>query len=322
MEVVIPNPIATPSMDFDFKANGFSPYLSAPSTPRRIGDFNFFSSAPTSPSRMSDFYREFDGLSPQLGNSPGLGKAEGDDFAFDFCVESEKASRTAEELFDGGKIRALETSIDEFSSVKSPLLSPARSPRSPISQSKQLFRNVLSPRRKKDQESFTELENRRGRDRIQDLSKNSTRRNTRSLSPFRVSQYPWEEEEKQSKEVPKQSKPAFSSSSSSSSSRRWRIKDFFLFRSASEGHARDKLDPFRFRKNSNRKSEDVKNSSFRSTESSGGSMRRVSAHELHYTTNKAVSENLKKKTSLPFKQGILGSLVFGKDKNLFRDSIK
>ncbi|KAJ6685925.1 hypothetical protein OIU79_015853 [Salix purpurea] len=36
----------------------------------------------------------------------------------------------------------------------------------------------------------------------------------------------------------------------------------------------------------------------------------VSAHELHYTANKAVSENLKKKTFLPYKQGFFGRLAF------------
>ncbi|OMO74887.1 hypothetical protein COLO4_26453 [Corchorus olitorius] len=84
-------------------------------------------------------------------------------------------------------------------------------------------------------------------------------------------------------------------------------------RSASEGRAADK-DPLRkYSSAFFKKPEEIKNSSFRSTDSSGsngGSRRKVSAHELHYTTNKAVSENMKKKTFLPYKQGILGRLAF------------
>nr|KYP76334.1 hypothetical protein KK1_020571 [Cajanus cajan] len=59
--------------------------------------------------------------------------------------------------------------------------------------------------------------------------------------------------------------------------------------------------------------DDVPNSSFRSTESSGSVSKRrgpVSAHELHYTLNRAASEELKKKTPLPYKQGLLGCLGF------------
>lgn len=51
----------------------------------------------------------------------------------------------------------------------------------------------------------------------------------------------------------------------------------------------------------------MKGSSFRSSDSS----RRkgpVSAHELHYAMKKAESQDMKKKTFLPYRQGILGRL--------------
>ncbi|RVX15274.1 hypothetical protein CK203_007731 [Vitis vinifera] len=127
-------------------------------------------------------------------------------------------------------------------------------------------------------------------------------RRTRSLSPFRVSELVWEEEEQQmNKQSSLISKPttasAITPSSSSKGSKKWRLKDFLLFRSASEGRATDR-DPFRkyaglFRK------QDIKNDSFRSIDSSGSMSKRrgpVSAHELHYTVNRAASEDLKKKT--------------------------
>ncbi|KAL2347843.1 hypothetical protein Fmac_001843 [Flemingia macrophylla] len=107
--------------------------------------------------------------------------------------------------------------------------------------------------------------------------------------------------------------PRKSSSKSSETSflwftRKWRIKDFLLFRSASEGRASDK-DPFRKYAVLSKTTahEDVRNSSFRSAQSSGSVSRRrgpVSAHELHYTVNRAASVQSKKKTLLPYKQGL------------------
>ncbi|XP_031273426.1 uncharacterized protein LOC116131912 [Pistacia vera] len=357
MEVVIP---AVPIMDFEFNSVRSSPYLSAPTSPKRFGDDVFFTSAPTSPSRISQFYSEFDNLYTRNDDEysstipfdweekPGTPKSQSptrattttdneDDFAFNFSEEKEKESLTAEELFDGGKIRPLKPpprlQLDDYSTLKSPLLSP-RSPRSPISQGKKIIRQVFSPRSRKDVDPFAaaventrnQTQNDRGREsRVPDLSKSSSRRATRSLSPFRVSAYPWEEEEKQQQQQQATKQSSFnsksSSSSSKSSSRKWRLRDFLLFRSASEGRSTDKEPKYRalFKKN-----EDMKNSSFRSTDSSAesvsGSRRRgqVSAHELHYTKNKAASEDLKKRTFLPYKHGILGRLAINPLANGFR----
>ncbi|XVE70007.1 hypothetical protein DITRI_Ditri10aG0037100 [Diplodiscus trichospermus] len=369
MEVVIPS---SPIMDFDFSSARSSPRSTAPSTPRRLGDCFF--SAPTSPTRMSEFYREFDRFSMvndrqssirggslaipfDWEEKPGTPKSaratvndeeeEGDDFAFDFSEALEKTSLSAEELFDGGKIKPLKPpprlQVDEYNQ-KSPLLSSPRSPRSPLlSQGKKIIREAFSPRKKKNRDDpfATVMEstrsNDRGRERVQDISlRNLNRRATRSLSPYRVSEYPWEEEEKQQQQQQQQettttntaatatptaaakqpslnSKHSFSSTSSKGSSRKWRLRDFLLFRSASEGRGTDKDPLSKYSSGFFKKPEDnSKNSSFRSTDSSGstGSRRKVSAHELHYTTNKAVSENMKKKTFLPYKQGILGRLAF------------
>lgn len=113
-------------MEFDFGIARSSPcMLTAPPTPRRFGEYYCFS-APTSPSRMADFYRDFDEFSTSengAGASPSsvpfgwkerMGKQESPklskddvDFAFSVCEDLERASLSAEELFDGGKIRAL-----------------------------------------------------------------------------------------------------------------------------------------------------------------------------------------------------------------------
>ncbi|KAK6939563.1 Protein of unknown function DUF1645, plant [Dillenia turbinata] len=315
MEIIIPT--STSSMDFDFNSARSTPYMSAPSTPRRFRDYFF--SAPTSPNTVSEFYRHFDEFSvmsndessssipysweetpgtPQTSRKNSI-RAE-DDFAFDLSSGLDRAFLSAEELFDGGKIKPLKpplgSTFDRCSLRSSP--NSSTSPNSPKQNKGVIAQDI------------------RGRQRVSSLSSSRSRRAARSLSPLRVSAYPWEEQEEHrpqqhSSKSSSTSKPSSSSASpsaitSSASKRKWRLKDFLLFRSASEGRATDK-DPFKKFAN--------KNSSFRSIDSPStvNSSRRkgpFSAHELHYTVNKAVSEDLKKKTFLPYKQGILGKLAF------------
>ncbi|XP_065847701.1 uncharacterized protein [Euphorbia lathyris] len=325
MEVIRPQPL----MDFDFDDARPMPFLSAPSTPKRFGDFESLT-APSSPSRMSDFYRYFEDFDHWEEEKPATPKSPttANDFAFDFRSELEDTSLSAEELFDGGKIRPLKPPPRlQLFEERNPLLSPT-SPRSPIARGKNMIREVFSPRKKKDSDPFhaaaentiKRMDNERGRERGPALTSNTSRRSARSLSPYRVSEYPWEEEERINHESAKQSNSKavelvkhVPNSSNKSWSRKWRLKDFLLFRSASEGRASDKDKyPSFFRK----PEADTKNSSFRSTDSSSGSVSgrrkkgQVSAHELHYTTNKAASQDLKKRTFLPYKHGILGRLAF------------
>jgi hypothetical protein len=351
LQVIVP----APGMDFDFNEARTSPFLTAPSTPKRFGDCTF--SAPTSPSRVAEFYSYFDSLidsneertgftfhwderrgTPKSPRATANTNSE-DDFAFDFCVELEKTSLSADELFDGGKIRPLKPP-PRLQGEGFTQISPLSSPRSPIQKGKRMIREAFSPRKKKDSDPFaTAVENSRKRtdqnergrqvEKVSGLTSSSSRRASRSLTLFRASEYPWEEEKQldkitnQSAENPKalvssnssSSSSSSSNSSSKSSSRKWRLRDFLLSRSASEGHAHEKD---RLRKYSGlfKKHEDGKEPSFVSTDSSGSaSLRRkgpVSAHELHYTVNKAASENLKKKTFLPYKQGFFGRLAFNR----------
>jgi hypothetical protein len=294
MEVLAHNsPNQSPTIDhFDF--NRLSPYLSAPSSPKRFGE-DFYLSAPTSPSR---FFSQF----------------EDEDVGFAFSVnrESDSSPRSAEELFHGGKIKPLE-------SAKSPLLSPNRVKKSPISKGKKAIIDAFSTKNKKDSSSLvtttTTTPERRGRDRTpasEISSSNSGRRVTRSHSPYRTSKYTWVEEQQRNqnqqqsnKEDSVESVPA---TNSSKSSRIWRLRDFLLFRSASEGRGTSK-DPFRkYPVSYNKKlTEEGKGSPSipRSRRKENG----VSAHELHYARKKAESEDLKKRTFLPYKQGILGRLA-------------
>ncbi|CAN4122732.1 unnamed protein product [Withania somnifera] len=269
--------VMTPFNDMD-NFDRSTPFASPPATPKPLnGDFYF--SAPPSPTHLSLFYREFDNLFIAADDAKVELTSHVDEFAFDISQELEIGSVPAEELFDGGMIKP-----------------------SPVLQTP------------KKSTTTTERES-RGKQRVSSngMTNSSSRRSTRSLSPRRISQYPWEKEE-EDVEMKKQSSKSNSStwtSSSSKGSKKWRFKDFFLFRSASEGRASDK-DPLK----------KYTAAGFKGTVSSSSSLSKsivtttrtkkgkVSAHELHYTVNRALSSDLKKKTFLPYKQGILGQLAF------------
>ncbi|XP_028765866.1 uncharacterized protein LOC114723796 [Neltuma alba] len=366
VEVVVPSPAPD---NFNFDSNCSSPYITAPSSPQRFG--NFFFSAPTSPTRSpSPFFLNDDDLPRHSSASssssvpfrweekPGVPKSKptnsteqdrdgigNEDFEFDFSGHLDRTALTADELFDGGKIRPLKPpprlhSGDGNSSPASNSNMP--SPRSRISQGKRIVQEAFSPRHQKrnfdpfaaameearKSEGWREDQKSRGRERT--FRTNSGRKGSRSLSPLRVSDIMSDSVSEDFSQTGKRvssstsySKPTTPTSSLLSSIsftkgyRKWRLKDFLLFRSASEGRATDK-DPLRKYTMLSKKAgeEDAKDSSFRSSEGSGtGSTSRrrgaaVSAHELHYTVNRAAAEEMKKKTFLPYKQGLLGCLGF------------
>ncbi|KAK6159369.1 hypothetical protein DH2020_006683 [Rehmannia glutinosa] len=347
VEVMIPS---SPALDFNFDSASTSPYISAPSSPQRFG--TFFYSAPTSPTRVSAFYQDFHGAAAAGSLSavpfnweekPGIPKThinssatssnygdaeqelEETDFAFDFSGHLERTSLPADELFDGGKIKPLKPPPRFQYDQNKPLDSP-KSPKSP----KKIIREAFSPRNRSKnnfdpfaaaleqtrREGVRQNANEnRGRERT---SNPSTRtKNSRSLSPYRVSDLLFDPDPDPNQEPTKNP----SSSSSSFSSfwyKKWKIKDLLLFRSASESRAKDKeheqIKKYTLLKKN--RQDDVKNSSFRSTDSMGSvSSRRksgppISAHELHYTVNRQLSEEMKKRTYLPYKQGLLGCLGF------------
>ncbi|XP_073026279.1 uncharacterized protein [Primulina eburnea] len=340
MAMEMMNPQA--NMDFKFDSASTSPYISAPSSPQRFG--SFFYSAPASPRVYAaedggDVSVPFDweekpgirkSKEDQISTaaSSNYGDAEQDleeiDFEFDFSGNLERLSLSADELFDGGKIKPLKPP-PRFHYEQNDKPTPD-SPKSP----KKMFRQPFSPRqRKKDsdlgpfaaaleetrKQKFHESNYTRGRERSNNSSNSSQSRHkaTRSLSPFRVSDLLFDPEFNQE---PTEN-PSSASAFSSFWHKKWKIKDLLLFRSASESHATDKEQMRKFSVLKKTDSIDVKNSSFRSTDSSSGSVSRrrksgppISAHELHYTVNRAVSEEMKKRTFLPYKQGLLGCLGF------------
>ncbi|KAL2535253.1 hypothetical protein Fot_16644 [Forsythia ovata] len=126
------------------------------------------------------------------------------------------------------------------------------------------------------------------------------------------------------------------SSSSGRNSKKWIFLKELLHRSKSEGSANNKerfwstisFSPVKEKNNSpslspdSKKEETVvdtqKQKKGRKVPASGKPANGVwkrreppSAHELHYTANRAQSEEMKKKTFLPYRQGLLGCLGFG-----------
>ncbi|KAK7310871.1 hypothetical protein RJT34_08643 [Clitoria ternatea] len=290
--MVLP-PNGSPTMDpFDFNRAGISPYLSAPSSPKSFGEY-YYSSAPTTPSR---FFNHFDYFHSQPTQNID------DGFAFFVTDEPHHSSRSAEELFDDGKIKPLNEDAASLDSAKSPLLSRAQPKKSPLAQGKKVIRDALSRKIEPNNETLPLGEERRGRDRIILDSSSYSRRSARSLSPYRVSHYTWDEEQ-QPRNVNKEDSVAVTTALKSS--RKWRLRDFLLFRSASEGRGSSK-DPLRkfpaFYKKAEPKNRGSDWPRTRRKEP-------VSAHELHYARKKVESEDLKKRTFLPYKQGILGRLA-------------
>ncbi|CAI9781886.1 unnamed protein product [Fraxinus pennsylvanica] len=311
--------VMTPSahVEFNFDSASTSPYITAPSSPQRFGTLYY--SAPTSPSRVSALYRDINNYGAAATGGDGDTTNDDDaDFAFDFRGQLEKSSLSADELFDGGKIKPLKP--PPRLQYKNKLADSPKSPRSP----KKLF----SPRhRKKEFDSFAAAIEQTRNENNQENS-----RRTKSLSPFRVSDLLFDPDNNQIQEASKNSCAVSSSSSSNSSIssasswyKKWKIKDLLLFRSASESRATE-LKKYEVLKKNCHQDHDhvVKNCSFRSTDSvgSGSSRRRsgpsVSAHELHYTMNRAASEEMKKRTFLPYKQGLLGCLRFNPSASLSR----
>ncbi|KAI3684765.1 hypothetical protein L6452_33991 [Arctium lappa] len=254
-----------------------------------------YTSTPSSPTRLTELYHGFDELllsaAAEAANrttslatvpfaweeKPGVPKGPSnlfeDDFSFDVsCEFSMDDSVPAEDLFQGGVIKPI-----------------GRHP-----------------------EKVVERERERGRERFCSSALPVSRsRRTRSLSPIGGSDQRREQHLTATYMVPSSpsgstcSTPVFSSENGS---KKWSFMDLFLFRSASDGRAMDR-DPLKkysaiFRKHD----QDIRNSG------GSGSMSkrrgRVSPHELHYTVNRAVSNDMKKKTYLPYKQGILGRFSF------------
>lgn len=312
MEVVVTVPPLPPpsSMDFNFDSNCSSPYITAPSSPQRFAN-NFFFSAPTSPTRHSSASASY------VPNTTSIEVDIEDEFQFDFNTHLQRPSLSAEELFFGGKIRPLKP-LSPSTTIKNKILSSSKKEKMVIEDLLPSPSSLLSSHNRDNKRVTSFLIPSVGgkSERIDDASQQSRSDRLPECDKDISSSQAGKNNGKIVETVSTTYSSFLSSISFTKGYRKWRIKDFLLFRSASEGRATDK-DPLRKYAVLSKTTahEDVRNVSFRSVESSGSgseSRRRgaVSAHELHYKVNRAASVELKKKTLLPYKQGLLGCLGF------------
>ncbi|KAJ3700127.1 hypothetical protein LUZ61_003832 [Rhynchospora tenuis] len=247
--------------------------------PMEAGQGLHYLSAPSSPksfgypSSSSDYY-----FYTSAPTSPSRGEFSFDQ-AFGFSGqlrndESQSAFAAADELFEGGMIRPL------------------------IANPPQSHPSLSSPLLDLGDERSIEV---RGRSASSVTA--SRRMGARSLSPIRGNT------EFHQSQAP--SSQTGSLARGGGGSKKWRLRDFFLFRSASEGRAtaggsKDLLRKYTLL-SSTSSSSDIKYS-----DSNNGSMRKSgrgtatsSPHERHYMMNRAATEEMKKKTPLPFHRNTL-----------------
>nr|GFC08965.1 hypothetical protein [Tanacetum cinerariifolium] len=236
-------------------------------------DFDFksstygYTSAPSSPKQITQLYCGFDELLIDVGVTRIRTSHATVPFAWE---EKPGVPKTPKKL-----------SEDEFSfDVSSCHFGSGSVPADDLFQGG-VIKTVDSPRK---------VERERGRDR--GLSSSASRlpssrnRRTRSLSPLGASTQRREQMVTPSSPTP-----------SENGSKKWSFMDLFLFRSASDGRAMDRDPLKKYSTNFRKNDQDVRGSGSMSKRRG-----RVSAHERHYTVNRAVSNEMKKKTYLPYKQ--------------------
>ncbi|KAJ9559842.1 hypothetical protein OSB04_005002 [Centaurea solstitialis] len=246
--------------------------------------YNHYNSAPSSPTRLTEFYCQFDEL----------------------FIAAAAATRTA-------SLAAVPFAWEEKPGVPKGLSNPSEDDfsfdvtfqfgRDSVAPADDLFHGGVIKIADPTTKEKRGVERERGRERGFSNSSSRSRR-TRSMSPLGGLEYRQQQPRQQQIATVNNVKPTVvstSSNSSESGSRKWSFKDLFLFRSASDGRAMDR-DPLKKYSNN-----------FRNSPESGSVSKRrgrASAHELHYNSNRAVSNDMKKKTYLPYRNGILGGLVF------------
>ncbi|KAF9607239.1 hypothetical protein IFM89_033446 [Coptis chinensis] len=325
----------------DIDSSCSTPYVSAPSSPGRNNSTHnnngYFFSAPASPMHFI--------LTSSTSSSTSTSAEGTGSFEFDFSARFSSSSNScnnnsvlsdgsmisADELFLNGQIRPMKLSSHlQRPQVLAPLL------------------DLEIEDEDDDENKFVRREESMVRGRDLRLRSRSLHRRARSLSPLRDSPsfpFQWcdgEEEEEDREEgkkpetvstgtTPSVSAASSRSSSSGRSSKRWEfLKDFL--RSKSEGRGGNVKEKFWYslsfspiKEKKDKDKSPTPTSSSKKTQTipapkksvagkpaNGVSKRRIppSPHELHYTAKRAQAEEMKKKTYLPYRQGLLGCLGF------------
>ncbi|KAK8588207.1 hypothetical protein V6N13_087152 [Hibiscus sabdariffa] len=328
----------TPRFSEDFDSTCSTPYVSAPSSPGRGPTSGYFFSAPASP--MHFILSSAPSTEYHLLSESSLISAQSDASSFEFEFSSRFSGNgsvtvgsmsSADELFLNGQIRPMKLSSHlQRPQNLAPLLDldveedddgsnkqEASRGRDLKLRSRSLHRKArsLSPLRNPEFQWEEEGEEGEGKEvgklvleglKETDVSKETT---------------------------PSSSASSSRSSSSGRNSKKWIFLKDLLYRSKSEGRAngkekfwtsisfisskerkiqmeQEKPPPLKRKQKESKRGATEKVSSGKP--SNGVAKRRVppSPHELHYTTNRAQAEEMKKRTYLPYRQGLFGCLSF------------
>ncbi|CAI0551673.1 unnamed protein product [Linum tenue] len=272
----------------DFDSTCSTPFVSAPSSPGRNGGGGFFYSCPASPMHFA-----ITSAAAHRRSSRSVAQM-GCEFEFSARFGSVGPGHTgsmssADELFLNGQIRPMKLSTH----LEKP--------------------QVLAPLLDLDEEGEEEGED-RGRDLR--LRNKSLRRRTRSMSPLRSSSFEFADDDGGGEVDEPNSMSASSSSTSRSSSagrnsKRWVFLKEFLYRSKSEGRSNTKFwSNISFSPSKEKKGNSRSNSSSSSYRLGKKRVPAASPHELHYKASRAQAEEMRKRTFLPYRQGLLGCLGF------------
>ncbi|XP_008807781.2 uncharacterized protein LOC103720038 [Phoenix dactylifera] len=312
-------PGAPPGSD-DVDSSFSTPYVSAPSSPAHDPGSYYFSE----PASHMHFILCSPSYSAAATPSTEAAASSSGHFEFEFempkrCPTAGATSAgsmiSADELFLNGQIRSMKLS--------SHLQQPPAQPQAiaPLLD--------LDAEGEKEEQENPEVAEAGGRGRDLRIRRRLLHRRTRSLSPLRNHRFQWEEEEEQMRAKEAEAETPTSSLSSSAgrnSSKRWIFLKELLYRSMSEGRSRatgkEKFwRSISFSLSSKERSKPPRkkpgSSSLSSAANGAAGKRRgpgpgpaPSAHERHYTANRAQAEEMRKRTFLPYRQGLLGCLGF------------
>ncbi|KAI3980688.1 hypothetical protein MKX01_025253 [Papaver californicum] len=318
------------SLDEMIDSSCSSPYVSAPSSPGSNRDYNnnngYFFSAPASPTH----YIQSKSISVSAST---VNMSSSGSFEFDFSAKNNSIS-TADELFLNGQIRSMKLS----SHLQKPqILTPLLDLENEVEEDEESvflkregrLRNGSIHRRAR---SLSPLRN----------SQSQWHRQEEKEEDKQTHSVEEDDEEESSTTTPSDSaSTSRSSSTSSRSSKRWVfLKDFLRSKSEGRGiYSKEKFwnsilfNPVKDKKQSissisvtNEKEKTITAAATEKTEKkksipakktvkpiNGIGKRRIpgpSAHEMLYTSNRAQAEEMKRKTYLPYRQGLLGCLGF------------
>ncbi|CAL0300122.1 unnamed protein product [Lupinus luteus] len=321
----------------DFDSTCSTPYVSAPSSPGRGPPMpGFFYSAPASPMHFSvTSYSS----SYQNSNNTTASSSSSSEFEFSarFGLSGSGGSgsmSSADELFLNGQIRPMKLSTHlERPQVLAPLLDLEEEEEDDEDRENEIvvvrgrdlrLRDKSVRRRTRSMSPLRSNTHLEWSEKEDDHADNNEIKNSNDSTE--------NEKEKVEEDVEERTIPCVSASSSRSSSagrssKRWVfLKDFL--RSKSEGRSNNKFwstisfSPNTKEKKSNHQnlhntpvskegSQKPKGSGKKITgKPMNGVGKRPSLHELHYKANRAQAEELRKKTFLPYRQGLLGCLGF------------